>query len=252
MAYLQPKDFSLEVAKGNIPKHSLITKFGFNDDVDTGSVPEDLWGQNSIYVAPTVARIHDITSTSVNDTSAGTGARTIIIRGIDGSYNAASETITMNGTANVATVNSYFHIHLMQVLTAGSTGNNVGAITATAQTDATITCNIPATLNQSVSSIYMVPVGYKAYLMRFRAHMYNTVANSSCTVQLLNKPFGGVYQLKTQVGLNNSGSSYIENNYDGSSPYILQAKSITKISCSNVTNSNSIIEGEYDLILVQD
>lgn len=250
MTYIKTTDFNLEIAKGNVTKHSLITKFGFNDDVDTGTLPEDLWGTTGVYVQPTVARIHDFTSTSVNDTSAGTGARTILIRGINSSYNAQSETITLNGTSNVPTVNSYFHIHLVQVLTAGSTGNNVGLITGTAQTDATLTINVLAGNNQSVSSIYMVPTGYKAYLMRLSSRMNNSVANTSATVQLLNKPFGGVYQLKTQAGLNNSGSSFVNVVFEA--PFILQAKSITKLSCSSVSNSNTTIEGEYDLILVQD
>jgi len=252
MAYLQPKNFALEIAKGNIPKHSIITKFGFNPDVDTGTFPEDLWGQSGTYVAPTAARVHNFVSTSVNDTAAGTGARTILIYGIDGSYNRVTETITMNGVVNVASVNSYFHIHLVQVITAGSTGNNVGLITGTAVTDATITISVLATQNQSVSSIYMVPVGYKGYLMVARARMDNATANSSAIVQVLNKPFGGVFQLKAQISLNNAGSSFVALDYSNSAPFILQAKSLTKMTCTSVTNNNTTVEGGYDLILVQD
>lgn len=33
MSYLKTTNFSLEVAKGNVTKHSLITKFGYNGDV---------------------------------------------------------------------------------------------------------------------------------------------------------------------------------------------------------------------------
>lgn len=252
MAFQKTQDFSLEVAKGNVAKHSLITKFGYNSDIDTGSIPEDLWDNGGVFVSPTTARIHNIASSSANDTSAGTGAQTILIRGIDGSYNATSETITMNGVSNVATVNSYVHIHLMQVLTAGSGNANDGTITATAQTDATITCSVTIGYNQSASSVYMVPVGYKGYIMRCRSRMNNATANSNATVQLLNKPFGGVFQLKTQMGLNNSGNSFVELDYTGSAPFILQAKSLTKLSCLTVSNNNTFVEGEYDLILVQD
>ena len=252
MAFQKIQDFVLEIAKGNIAKHSLITKFGYNSTINTSTLPEDLWDTGGVFVSPTVARIHNITSSSTSDTSAGIGARTILIRGIDGSYNAASETIIMNGTANVATVNSYVHIHLMQVLTGGSSAANVGTITATAQTDSTVTCSMTIGYNQSASSIYFVPTGYKAYVMRARARINNAIANSSATVQILNKPFGGVFQLKTQMGLNNAGSSFVELDYTGSSPFILQGKSIIKLSCLNVSNNSTSIEGEYDLILVQD
>ena len=247
-----PHNWALEIARGNISGQSIITKFGLNTDVDTGSTPEDIWSVGGTYVPPTVARVHNIASSSASDTSAGTGARTVLIRGKDGSYNAVSETVTLNGTSNVATANSYVHIHLMQVSTAGSAAANVGTISATAQTDATVTCEIPVGLNQSVSSIYMVPTGYKAYMMKMRAHMNNSTANSNATIQLLNKPFGGVFQLKTQITLNNSGSSYIENDYTNSAPFIFQAKSFIKLTCSFVTNNNTQIEGEYDLILVAD
>lgn len=241
MSYLFNRDFSLEIAKGNVPKHSLITKFGLNDDADTGSIPEDLWGVSGLYVQPTAARIHAFVSTNASDTM------TIFIRGINGSYGIQTETITMNGTTPVNTVNSYVHIHLIQ--NTGS-ANNLGVITATAAVDATVTINMPIGYNQSVSSIYMVPLGYKAYVMRLSSRMNNITANSAATIQLLNKPFGGVFQLKTQAGLNNAGSSYVNVHFDA--PFILQPRSMTKLNCSSVSNNNTIIEGEYDLILVQD
>jgi len=240
---LIPKNYFFEISKGNIPGSSTITKFGLNDDVDTGTLPEDLWGINGTYVQPTTARIHNFVSTSASDTM------TILIRGINDSFNAVSETITMNGLTNVPTVNSYVHIHLLQ--NTGST-NNIGVITGTAITDGTVTINMPIGFNQSVSTIYMVPVGYKGYIVRVRGKMTNPVANSGATIQLLNKPFGGVFQLKTQMGLNNSGTSFIELDYTNSTPFIVQGKSMTKLTVLNVTNSNTSAEGEYDLILVQD
>ena len=98
----------------------------------------------------------------------------------------------------------------------------------------------------------MVPVGYKGYIMKCRARMTNGTANSGAIVQLLNKPFGGVFQLKTQMGLNNSGTSFVVLDYTNSTPFIVQAKSVTKLHCSQVTNNNTSVEGEYDLILIQD
>lgn len=251
MTYIANRNFSLEIAKGNIPKHSIITKFGHNADVDTGSVPEDIWGQGGVYVAPTTARVHAIVSSSANDTSAGTGMRTVLIRGINGSYAATSETITLNGTTPVNTVNSYLHIHLMQSQTAGSGGVNAGAITATAATDATITCQMDIGEGQSASAIYLVPTGYTAYVMRIRARMNQSTANSAATIGLFTIPFGLSLQLKTSIGVNNTGSSFIELDYTDSTPFIIPEKSWIKLRCTNVTNNNTEIQGEYDLILVQ-
>lgn len=248
MTYFGTKNFSLEIAKGNVSGHSLITKFGHNTDVDTGAA-EDVWSNGGLYVAPTAARVHNITSSSVNDTSAGTGMRTVLIRGVDASYNAVSETITMNGTSNVATANSYLHIHLMQSQSAGSGGVNAGTITATAQTDATVTCSMVIGTGQSESSIYLVPTGYTAYIMMVRARMNNSTANSAATVSLFTIPFGLALQLKTSIGLNNTGSSFIELDYSSSAPFIVPAKSWIKMRCESVTNNNTDIQAEYDLIL---
>lgn len=252
MSYIKTTNFSLEVAKGNVTKHSLITKFGHNLDVDTGSVPEDVWNYGGAFVAPTTARVHAIVSSSANDTSAGTGCRTVLIYGINGSYARVTETVTMNGTTPVNTVNSYLHIHLMQIQTVGSVGWNVGDITATAATDATVTCKIDATDGQSESAIYLVPTGYKAYIMRVRARMNNSTANSSANVGLYTIPFGLGMQIKTELGINNTGSSFIELNYTDSSPFIVTEKSWIRMRVINVTNNNTEIQAEYDLILVQD
>lgn len=249
MTYIGTKNYSLEIAKGNVNGSSLITKFGHNVDIDTG-VPEDVWNQGGLYVAPTVARIHNIVSTDVNDTAAGTGMRTVLIRGVNASYTATSETITMNGTSNVPTVNSYLHIHLMQAQTVGSGGVNAGTITATAQTDATVTCSMVIGQGQSESSIYVVPVGYIAYIMKVRARMNNVTANSAAVVSLYTIPFGLSLQLKTSIGINNSGSSFIEIDYSNSTPFIVPEKSYIKLRCESATNNNTDIQGEYDLILV--
>ena len=69
MTYItSPKDFSVELSRGRITGMSTITKFGHNSDVDTGSA-EDVWSNGGTYVAPTTARVHNIVSTSANDTS---------------------------------------------------------------------------------------------------------------------------------------------------------------------------------------
>lgn len=72
-------DFMLEVAKGGVPGHSHINKFGRNSDIDTDTDPEDVWDGGSLWVPPTAARIHDITSTSASDAgtvvSSGTASK---------------------------------------------------------------------------------------------------------------------------------------------------------------------------------
>jgi len=72
-----------------------------------------------------------VVSSSANDTSAGTGARTIKIFYVDATgATAGTETATLNGTTpvNLVTTTKCF-IEKIQVLTVGSVGSNVGTIT---------------------------------------------------------------------------------------------------------------------------
>jgi hypothetical protein len=139
----------LEVAKGNVPGHSQIFKFGKALDCDSG-VPTDIWDgadgvtSTDIWVPPTVARVHNLASSSDADNGGtATGMLTVRIFGLtDWDTAEVTEDVTLNGTANVATVNSYVIINGMRGLTFGSGETNAGIITATAVTDATITAAI--------------------------------------------------------------------------------------------------------------
>lgn len=75
-------DFLIEVAKGNIPGHSLVHKFGHNSAVGTSLVPVTIGG---IYRTPQVggATALRIKAGDANDTAAGSGAREITLQGLD-------------------------------------------------------------------------------------------------------------------------------------------------------------------------
>jgi hypothetical protein len=118
-----------------------------------------VWNQGGLWVAPTSARVHNIVSTSANDTAAGTGARTILVEGLDSSFNEISETVTLAGLTNVATANAYTRINSMMIVSAGSGKTNAGIIRATAQTDGTVTSLISVGYGLSHCGIYTVPNG---------------------------------------------------------------------------------------------
>jgi len=70
-----------------------------------------------------------VLSSSVLDTSAGTGARTINVMGLDANYVLQSEIVTLNGVTPVNTVNTFIRVHSASIQTAGSGGVNAGTIT---------------------------------------------------------------------------------------------------------------------------
>ena len=250
MAFIVPKDFYLEVSKGNVPKHSRINKYGINPVIDAATAPEDVWYQGGIWTAPLTAKKHNIASSDVNDTSAGTGARTVFMRGLDANYDVISETVTLNGTSNVATANEYIMIDYMYVATAGSSGTAAGTITATAQTYGTITHTIPLGYNQGQFAIYQIPAGHKGYVTKITASMYQKTANNGAVMHLMTKTFGGVWLIRREIHLLNIGNNLFSSELIP--PLQLPEKTIIKLNCFSVDANSTSVAGGFDIVLVQD
>ena len=198
--------FELQVAQGQIAFHEHIYKFGQNQAV--GNSVETIWEEGGLYVYPPSATTMTVSSSDANDTSAGTGARTIQISGLDGSYNEVSETIIMNGQTPVTTSNTYLRVNRALVLTAGSGGANAGIIYVGT---GTVTAGVPVNkyttingdgLNQSLQAFWTVPAGYTAYIYQTNI----STGNSSNTPAVLKtilviRPFGGVFNTKEVITL---------------------------------------------------
>jgi hypothetical protein len=170
MAYLMNKNFFLEVEQGNIPGWSHTRKFGKIFGVGTTLTPITGTG---LYQTPTSAQSLEILSSSVNDTSAGSGARTVYVEGLDANFALQSTTATMNGTTAVALTGTWTRVFRIYVVTSGTYGS------ATASSHAgTITVRNSGAgvswgqlyvdsgygLGQSLIGAYTVPVGYTAYV----------------------------------------------------------------------------------------
>lgn len=175
MPYYGMYDFDLELAKGNIPGHSIAHRSGRAPD-GLQTTATDVWRRadaaatQQIWLAPTAARLHNIVSSSANDAAAGTGARTIRIHGLTSwSTIETSEVVTLNGTNAVSTVNSYVMINQMQVLTCGTAGPNVGVITATAVTDATVTALIAIGSGKAEQVIYGISSASTGFISNMSA-----------------------------------------------------------------------------------
>lgn len=157
-------DFYLEVARGNIPGYSTVLIRGHNPTQTSASGFVDIAEFGDLTYL-TTAETMDITSDSTSDTSDGVGLRTLRIDGVDNTGAAVQEIIIMNGTDDVVTANSYLRVNTLVGLTAGSSGWNVGIVTATASTAATIQAEMGPTESLSQASHYTVPLG-KTFLLK--------------------------------------------------------------------------------------
>lgn len=127
-------------------------------------------------------------SASASDAAAGTGARTMRLTYLTSAFVLATEDITMNGTTPVATVASDIcYVESYKVLTAGSTGSNVGAITFHSNNSggATTIATMAATDLELWYAHHYVPAGKTCYLLSMNAS--STVVAGQAHVAAIDK-----------------------------------------------------------------
>lgn len=149
--------FDLQVARGQILGHSILSLFGYQSSVTTTSIP--IWENASTYTYITSASTLTMVSTSASD---DTSAK-ILINGLDSSFNPISETLALNGTTGVTTVNSYFRINSL-LMTSPGTGQTTNVGTITLKQSSNVVAQINTGIGKSQSTIYTVPNGYQFYL----------------------------------------------------------------------------------------
>jgi hypothetical protein len=165
---------------------------------------ETIWSEGGLYSYLTSATVLKVSSSSIDDTSAGTGARTVQLYGLDGDYNEINEVVTLNGQTSVNTTQSFLRIYRLIVRSAGSGGANAGVIYAGT---GTVTTGVPANVyasvngiagaNQSLMALWTVPAGYTAYMLQYDVSN-GTTSNTPavCKLTLAVRPYGEVFQSK--------------------------------------------------------
>ena len=164
--------FDLQVSRGQIMGHSTLSLFGYQISISTTSIP--IWENATTYTYPTSATTLNITSSSTSDVSPAQ----VLISGLDANYLPISETVVLNGTANVATVNSYFRVNSL-VMTGVASGQTSNAGTITAKQSSNILAQINIGIGKSQSMIYTVPAGYTFYLDWVEVNTSNSYTGST-------------------------------------------------------------------------
>jgi len=241
-----PSGSEVDVALGLVPGRAAFGKFGFNPAI--GTTEEDVWDIGGDHPEDVSAETWNIRSASTDDVdTTGTGAQTVEVYGLDGSYNLANETIEMNGTSNVATSTSYTFIHRIVVETAGSGGTAAGNIQATAPTPGTVGAQITQGYDQSLMAIYMVPVDHSLVIDGLYWGSVRNGAALDVTPRLVVKRFGGVWNTKRLVGGRTTGAAPM---YMPVRNIVVPAKALVKVSAVCSAAGTEVFAG-FDGTLVQ-
>ncbi len=206
------RDYNLEVLRGNIAGHSMVS---ISCEIETltttritlsPNLATELIDQSGLHATSATV---DVASDDTNDTSAGTGLRTLLLIGLDDSGVAQSETITMNGQTEATSANTYSAIHGFRGLTYGSVKGSAGNVYLG---NGTFTSGVPTTIyatgetghNKSATGYYTVPTGKTLYLRQFTMSMVGS--NKEAKVHVETSSGGINWITENEFGLESGGN----------------------------------------------
>lgn len=127
---------------------------GHNAAVDAA---EDIIVAGGTYVFLAAAETPTIESADTEDhLTDGTGAKTVVVEGLNSSHKAVAETVNMNGTTQVTLSTSFLRINRAYVKSAGAGSTNAGVIDIK-DAASNILAKIPAGFGETLQCIYTVP-----------------------------------------------------------------------------------------------
>ena len=241
--------YTYDIAESNIPNHIAWNKFGQN--LDVGASLEEVWDGSAVYEYLGDAAFSTMYISSSNSADQGMA---YTVEGIDSDFNFSSVSGTLDGSdgqtfvalTSDATDNKWWRA-FRALNTSGSAA--AGDIYISKDNTDTGPNGIPDDTNdiqakiligaeQTLMSLFTVPVGNTAYLTHFWA---STSTNKVTTVNLYVRPFGGVFNIKAALDIN---QGYSRHHYDF--PVPIPAKSDVKIMASAVAGGGKVSAG-FDL-----
>jgi hypothetical protein len=176
---------NIPIAAGLLDGYSHINKFGYRTSF--ASTYQAIWDGTTAY--PYIGTAGPATVTSGSGSDAGA---VISVFGLDENYNDVSEDLTI-GTPGAVNFIRIFRA-FVKTPAAGET-TNVGLITVTV--DSVARAFILAGAGQTLMSVYTVPAGKTAYLMKLQCSVDK---QKDCIFRFVVRPFGGAFNTKAQLG----------------------------------------------------
>lgn len=221
---------------------------GYNSDVDIATAPEDIFPAIESTLIPrvpsTAPESWEIVSNDINDTAAGSGARTVSITTVNASYVEVTQTITLNGTTAVPLTGTHIAVNAALVLTAGSGGTNTGLITIRVAAGGAARAYISpgdSLLNQCK---FTVPAGHTLELYSATMGITTSGGSEGCRFIFFNVNSAGRSINAVRLPLFAGGTSLYRHELgSGLIPYnMIAATGEASIRASQVTQNNTQVD----------
>ena len=240
-AIVRPLDFNLMVAEGLYQNRSATTKEGINFDVDTGSVPEDLWDYGGTYTGFPAATA--AAECFVPGADTGTVYYAYLASSTDTNYTFGS--VAIAGAGTYALGHNIWRCNFAYFVAADGVSLNVSQILIRhTATPANIFVSIPIGYSQSYCAAYTVPFGAIAYIDRITANLrFNTSGN--CDGVFWYKPNGESPRYRFTHEYNSNGLYFDDIDYLISIPALVDF--IPRVTFSSA--NNLVCKVSYRVIL---
>jgi hypothetical protein len=236
--YFPMDNLFLNIARGLVKGTSAVHKFGAVPSMSTNTTGT-VWDiGDTVYPWSAWATAGTIT---IDRADAADANKQITVVGLDSSYNALTETITLTNATGNASTNSFIRIFRAFVVD-GTT--NVGLISI--KRNGTTVAAITAGKGQTLMAVYTIPAGHTGYIIKGTA---TSQAGADGTGDMFIRYFGqSSFRVGHSFEVSGAGGQYL---YEFSTPIAIPAKS--DIDVRIVTRSNNgRYTAAFDLILIKD
>ena len=244
----------LEISQGKVSGYSVVHKFGRNDEIDTGTDPEDVWTYGGLYTYNDTPSIQYISSDNALDIG-----MEITVQGLDENYEEQSVTVLLNGQTQTQIGTGELFVRVFRAFTSGPiafAGNvliyddTVVSVTLGVPSPTTsVKAEIRAADQQTYMALYTVPAGKTAYFMQQSSDITKTNSSAqNAVIDIRIREFGGVFRSKQLDGLTTDGSSSFDFVY--TLPETIPEKSDIRMQVRSVSTNDMGVSSTFVLILV--
>lgn len=239
MTFIGNEDFYLKVAKGLIPGHSIMSKFGQNAALS--GAYEDIWDGGGTYTYPANgnADITKIVSTSGSDTT------DVEVQGLSSDGTLTVQTITLTGTTAIVLATPLWRVFRLKNVGAA---DFLGDISAQNTALSVVYAIIQVGNNQTLMALYTIPLGKTGYLLQGTNSLVGTNRAYTVDGRMSMRPYGGVFQLKKTFGLSSDGTSYMVMQF----PLPGKIPARTDIRVSAESSATGGMNTTFEILLVDD
>jgi hypothetical protein len=237
----------IELVSGRLQGFYATNKYGRNLDIDTATVPEDVWNGGGVYTGFPVgaAAACSVVSTNAGDTG------TITIEGLatETSIEYTSANYTLNGTTPVS-IGSWWRINRAFYNNGTASTFNLGDISIyRTATPANIFVVIATGVSQTSVAAYTIPFGHKGYLKKLYCEVSKNSPTSVVDGGLWIREYGKSPRLTRLFTASSSASQHL---FEPNTAVELEPRTDIAMRITACSANNTIVFAGFDIVYVRD